>query len=200
MPPQEPLVSAAQVLLADGEATTNQRVAATLAGDATQLELPPEHRPADGADVLVAVRFVDRDGRPATLSRWRRLRRVGGALHALPAPPLFPLHADWLPRVRGATAEVALLLPARPGLLGYGGVALERCDAGGEVATVCAFATEDLGATVCTSCELAAGEQRFRWRLTTHLEDEVLTPWSAAVKATTVSATFEGVTIGGRTS
>jgi hypothetical protein len=192
--------AALELLFATAEPATQQRLVATLEPEATQHEVPPAHRPAEGAEVLAALRLVDEAGRRAAVGRWRRLRRVGEALHLLPPPPLFPARSQWSAPVRGASATATLLLSAPPARLGYSTIELERQDAAGDVAIIATLPTIDLAAMLRLDVTLLPEPQRLRWVLTTTLGDEVMGPWSSAVRPAPVDATYDGVSLGVQTS
>ncbi len=199
MPPPSS-ISALEVLLADGEPTTNVRLATTLPADATAFELPAPHRPAEGEEVLVAVRLVDGEDRPAAVSRWRRLRRVGEALRPMPPRPLHPRRADWPVRIVADAAELVLCLPAPPLRLGCSSVKLQRREESGALIELLSLDAGDLPAVIVRRVNLIAGGQRFRWVLVLPLGDRAVGPWSADVQPTDFAASFDGVSLGAQTS
>ncbi|MFG0252323.1 MAG: hypothetical protein ACF8NJ_05550 [Phycisphaerales bacterium JB038] len=198
--PSAPDISALEVLLADEEPTTNQRIVASLPADATAFELPAGHRPGQGETILAAVRARDAADRPAAVSRWRRLQGVGEALRLLPPPPLHPRSAVWAVRIVGNAAEVVLSLPAPPARLGYQAIELERRDGIGGVVMILSLDATHLPALFAHRPNLIAGAQRFRWSLLTSLGEHLDGPWSAAVTPTALTTTFNGVTLGAHTS
>ncbi|MCK4872742.1 MAG: hypothetical protein KAS72_08470 [Phycisphaerales bacterium] len=191
---------AVEVLWARDEPTTEFEVIAHLSPMQNSFTLPAEYIPDDGDEVLLALQRVDRDGRPAATSRWRRVRRVGDGLVTIPPPPLFPCRSDWRPDVTGSEMTVRLVLPARPCTMGLSQITLQRELPDGTIADLAQIQVDDQDAHLTTTVALIVGDQRFRWRLTTTASLTVDSPWSSWITPVVADAELTGVSVGVRTS
>ena len=192
--------SALEILISGTEPTAGVRVTARLSPFAESYVLPVEERPADGEDILLAVRKVDAAGRPATVSAWRKMRRRGDELLLLPGPVLYPDGAEWLPARNGTEVNITLLLPQPPKLMDIAEITLQRMLADGSISDIIIESAADLPAFITRKTTLQPDSQQFRWLLRHTSGVLINTTWSGAVTPVDKDMTLTGIAITGISS